>query len=264
MSRVVKGVFIAVLLMVVSLTLFACKMPQLPDLSCSGTVTIDAVGLEGVIIKSSVKEYAITNSSGNFEFTTKAKSLVVYPYKEGYMFTPSSISLTDGENTATIVATKVEALEGTLTLKEVIITPTSISTLPDNYTYTYNDKICLKASDINIVYESNNYLLNAETIYLYQNEKNAISVEDNITFNCGENKRVGIFINAYFKWSHSESKTTETEASFLDILVPQTNADLVDGQVKYSLYGINNKSRSFTFDITFLFDFEENTTPSNI
>lgn len=264
MSRVVKGVFIAILLMMVSLTIFACKLPELPDLSCSGTVTIDSMGLEGVVIKSSVKEYAITNSSGNFEFTTKAKSLVVYPYKEGYIFTPSSLSLTDGENTATIVATKVEALEGTLTLKEVIITPTSISTLPDNYTYTYNNKTCLKASDINIVYDSNNYVLNPETTYLYQNEKNTISVEDNIALNCGEIKRVGIFINAYFKWSHSESKTTETEASFLDILVPQTNADLVDGRVKYSLYGINNKSRSFTFDITFVFDFEENTTPSNV
>ena len=262
--KFIKRVGVLAMLMLVALTLFACKLPEAPSLSCSGVVTFSEQGLTGVVIKSNVKEYATTNENGEYNFDTKAKSLVIYPVKEGYMFEPKQIEIESGENTEiNFIAIEIEELVGTLSLGEVIITPTSISSNPDNYLFTSEGKECLKASDITISYEGETYLLNQEPIYLFKTEGNQVLIneeifgEHEIAFECGKSARIGVLINAYFTKYYQEWETTDAIYTYLDITKPQTNADLIDGQVYYNLYGINSKARAFTFDVTFVFDFEE-------
>ena len=67
-----------------------------------------------------------------------------------------------------------------------------------------------------------------------------------------------MLINAYFIIFHQEAYTTDTDFAYLEITKQQTNADLENGNIIYTLYGINNKARTFTFDISFVFEYAEN------
>lgn len=234
-------------------------MPTAPKLSCSGKVTFIGAGLDNVVIQSDVKEYTTTNIKGEFNFTTNAKTLRIYPVKEGYIFEPSEVEVSSGENTnINFVAIEVQKLKGVLTLAEIIITPTCIMASPDNYVYTSEGKECLKANEISLFYNNTSYTVNNGDVYLYKNINNTINAENTqISFNCNQCARIGVLINTYFSLYNQEFETTYTEYSYLDINRPQTNANLNNGQVIYNIYGINNKARAFTFDITFVFNFIE-------
>lgn len=252
--KFLKGFGVACMLMIFSLTFFACQMPKSPPLSCSGSVTISNVGLEGVVIKSNVKEYATTLAGGEFSFNTNAQSLTIYPYKQGYMFSPESATLTAGENSVSFVAIKVQNLTGTLSLNKIIITPTSIVNTLDNYQYMHNGQECLKASSISLAYNGTLNLISNPT-YLAKSQKNEVACNNAISFKCGQSVTVGVLINTYFTSYHQEWQTSDSEYTNLYITKPQTNKDLKNNQIIYNMYGINNKSRSFTFDIAFVFDY---------
>ena len=98
--------------MIVSLTFFACTLPKPPNISCSGTVTFNNVGLDGVEIKSTVKHYATTNQNGEFAFETNSNQITIYPQKEGYIFAPEQAIINPGENTVNFVATQIQNLNG--------------------------------------------------------------------------------------------------------------------------------------------------------
>jgi len=254
--KLLGKVFFGVFVIFASLNFFACKMPELPNLSCSGCVTFLESGLEGVAIKSNVKEYAVSNTSGNFSFETKSKGIVVYAEKEGYIFEPKQVTLNAGQNTVNFTAIKIENLHGNITLKNIIITPTSIVQSSDNYLYDNGGKVALKASDITIFTKANSYVLNQNYIYLNKNEQNVIDVKSNINFVCGEQFYMGIAVNTYFKNYNHEGKTTNAETTTLYVRNSQTNADLVnENQLIYNLYGINNKTKNFTINVSFVFEF---------
>ena len=254
---VIKRGVVCILLMFVALTFFACQLPTLPDLSCRGVITFNDLGLEGVSIKSDVKDFAKTNSEGEFSFSTKSKTITIFPVLEGYMFQPKQAVLSEGENVANFTAIKIEPLKGEMVLRKVIITPTSIASSPDNYVFNSQGKECLKASNIVLSYQDSSFTLNNGAMYLYKNQKNVFDFADNqIKFECGKEQRLGILVNAYFSKYYQEWETTDTEQTYLDIWSPQTNADLIDGKIEYNLFAINNKSRAFTLDITFVFDYE--------
>lgn len=248
-----------VLLMLVALASFACNIPTLPELSCDGKVEVLGVGLCDVVIKSDTKEYATTNAQGEYYFITNAKTLTIYPVKDGYIFEPKKAVLSAGENSEVkFVAIEIENLRGRLTLSEIIITPTSIMSSPDNYVYRIDGKECIKSSEITLFYNGISHNLNEDVKYLFKNANNTINTDNTqIDFDCGQNVRIGVLINAYFNVYNHEYETTYLEFSYLDINQTQTNADLQNGQVCYNLYGINNKARTFTVDITFVFDFIE-------
>lgn len=257
--RLFGRLLICVVLMVVSLTFFACELPSLPNLSCSGVITFVGNGLEGVTIKSDVKEYTKTNSNGEYSFETKAKKIKVFPEKDGYMFTPKFVELEAGENTMSFVATKVENLNGTITLSKIVITPTSVLESPDNYVFVNDGKECLKAKDITIYCSGQQIVFNANNMLLEKNKQNEFLItQNNISFECGQDLKLGVLINAYFVIFHQEAYTTDTEFAYLEITNQQTNANLENGQIIYTSYGINNKARSFTFDVSFVFDYTQN------
>lgn len=255
--RLLGRVFLCIMLMISSLTFFACKMPELPALSCTGIVTFSESALVGVAIKTNVKEYAKTDSFGRFSFETKSKGIVIFAQKEGYIFEPKSIELVPGENTANFTAKKIEMLSGELRLKEVIITPTSIVQSSDNYLYNNNGWECLKASDITLTSIEKSLVLNESPIYLNKAQKNVITVGEDFIFSCGEQFSLGIAVNTYFKNNNHEGKTSNAEEAMLYVKNKQTNADLVNNEIIYNLYGINNKTKNFTIDISFVFEFIE-------
>lgn len=256
--RFVGKILITTMLMIFSLTFFACDMPTSPELSCSGIVTINNIGFNDVVIKSSIKEYATTTPNGAFSFNTKAKTITIYPEKSGYIFSPKQITLKAGQNTANFTAQKIENLQGKLKLNSLIITPTSILSSPENYSFLHNGKQCLKASEITVKYNNLIKQLNLGDVYLSKLEKNVLYNSSNVTFNCGENVSIGLLINTYFNSYYQTFKTTETEFTYLYINKQQTNEMLQDGQVTYNLYGINNKTKCFTFDVAFVFDYIPN------
>ena len=253
--KIVGKLLIAIMLMISSLTFFACEMPSQPELSCSGVVTFNNQGLNDVTIKSSIKDYTTTDANGNYTFLTKAKSIIIYPEKEGYIFSPKQITLSSGENTANFIATKVQDLQGKLRLNSIIITPTSILSSPDNYSFFHNGKPCLKVSDVTIKGAGVTKQLNTADIYLNKGEQNILYNNSNIVYTCGENATIGILINTYFVSYQQTIKTTETEYTYLYINKPQTNEMLLNSQIIYNLYGINNRTKSFTFDVSFVFDY---------
>lgn len=245
---------IVVMLMLVSLAFFSCSSPNLPDLNCTGTVTINSAnGLEGVKIKTTVKHYTTTNSAGEFSFSTKANAITIYPELEGYIFEPASIELTAGDNTANFTATKIENLTGTITLQKVIITPTSIVGGTQNYNYISNGKDALKASNINVSVGNAVYNVLEGTQFLYKNQQNQILVEGATAIVCGQSTSIGILINTYFVMGYHEAQTTNEVYSYLYINQPQTNENLKDGNITYTIYGINSPSKTFTFDVSFVF-----------
>lgn len=259
--KYVKGVIVAIMLMAVSLTFFACDS-NLPDLSCSGNITINSVALEGVTIKSNIKNYTQTNKSGEYSFTTNAESITIYPEKSGYIFTPKSVTITAGENLdINFVAEEIVEIDGTLKLNKVIISPTVIVNSPENYEYvnSSNGKKGVKAKDI-YLWQNNSILVTDQTNYLYKNTQNNIDISSNITFDCGQKFSLGILINMYFMpRNHQESSTSEQDSksnySFLYVENAQTNADLINNQIVYNLYGINNHLRTVTYNVSFVFDY---------
>ena len=79
-----------------------------------------------------------------------------------------------------------------------------------------------------------------------------------MVFDCGQKLKLGVLINAYFSVYNQEAHTADTDFAYLEITQPQTNANLENGNVIYTLYGINNKERTFTFDISFVFAYVSN------
>ena len=243
--------------MMSSLVFFACDLPKAPQITCNGVVTFNNSGIEGVEIKSTVKQYAITNQNGEFSFDINSNQITIFPQKEGYIFTPEKAVITPGENNVNFVASQIENLTGKISLNKLIIKPTSIVSFNDNYVYINEGYESLKVSDISVVSGEEAFVI-AENVYLQKSHNNPIYLTDEIVFDCPAQFSMGILINAYCTNRYGqEFKTTDDKPVYLYVEQPQTNAILKNGTIEYTLFGINNKTKAFTFDITFVFDYSE-------
>ena len=257
-----KKMVVVIMLTLVSLTLFACNSND-SHLSCSGNVTIENIGLNDVVIKSNVKNYATTNENGEYNFITNAKEVVIFPEKSGYIFFPKSATIKAGENeNISFIAEEIVNLEGSLKLSSIIISPTTVLNFPDNFEYTNvsNGKTGIKAKNIYLWdNELSTLVLNSNT-YLYKQQENEVDVSENISFGCGQDFSLGILINTYFmprnkQESYTSEQDTKSNYAFLHISETQTNADLVDNKITYHLFGVNNHLKTITYNISFVFEY---------
>ena len=96
----INAIFL-ILLCVCSLCFTACNYstPPTDPLKISGGVYFDNVGLEGVKIKSTTRTLFTTLADGTFNFEEQNTKITIHAEKEGYTFSPKSITLTkDTEN----------------------------------------------------------------------------------------------------------------------------------------------------------------------
>ncbi len=252
---------LCVLLMLVSVSFFACDLAEIPVISCSGVITFENEGLGGVEIKSSTNTFGKTNGEGEFSFEKKAKTITIVPELEGYYFEPRSITLTESAEDVNFVAIKIEGLSGEIVLRSIEICPTTIASYGDNYVYQRNGREAIKAKEISLKYNNEKIDIISNDTYLIKDEQSAFDVVDEIKFTCGEKSNLGFLINAYFNtyYMDEDGFMTDTNYKYLNITNSQTNKDLEDGKIKYILYGINSVNKAFTYDISFIFDFIEDT-----
>ena len=252
-----KSFYLILCVMVAFVSVMFCACNRKTYIYCDGVVEFSGTALQGVSIKSSNKTIDITDSDGKFSFESQSKKIKIYPEKHGYYFEPAFAVVEEGEHVVNFEAKEILNLSGTLQLNKIIISPTYIVSYSDNYLYENNNKDCLKVFDISLHYAGQTYKIVDEQMFLYKNEDNEIAVNEEIEVDCGTQTQIGFLINTYFIYNYNESHTTYTEYSYLIISEHQNNGDLVNNQIIYSLIGINGKSNKFTFDITFVFDFEE-------
>lgn len=257
-----RGLVFALILLLVSVTFFACDFGEIPTISISGSVTVSEVGLEGVEIKSSIKSLTKTNPNGEFTFSEKAKSITIIPELQGYFFEPSSITVTQDADDISFVAIKIYELDGKIVLSKLSITPTSIA-LPigsygNNYLYQNNGQDALKLNEISVLYRGVEFELGSLPTYLYKGVKNEVDFGGNVEIDCGTKATVGICINTYFKMNNEEYRTSNSDYKYIDIRNVQTNAELDEGKIEYTLYGLNSYDRMYTFSVTFVFDYVAN------
>ena len=168
-------------------------------------------------------------------------------------------SIIEGKNVVHFNAKPIENLEGNLKLSKVVIKPTNILAGTENYQYTNNLKKALKISEISILLGDNVYSISGvDGTFLNKHEANEIIFNNNAIVACGDNLKLGILINTYFIMYYHEAKTTTTNYSYLYINQPQTNAMLFNNTITYNLYGVNNQSKAFTFDVSFVFEYINN------
>lgn len=253
--RVVRGIGLCLLLMLFSASFFACDYVEMPQINISGIVILSDEGLGNVALNSNFKNITKTNSNGEFEFSINANTLTITPELSGYFFEPSSITVSESKDNIVFNAIKIYDLQGSLVLKKVIITPTSITSYGDNYLYKTGGKDCLKANEISLAFGNDNYNIINEDVFIVKNEKNEFYVDNEIVIGCNTKSSIGFLINTYFKNYNSEWTTSVSNYTYFNILNPQKNSDLKNGQIEYSLYGINSETRSFSFDISIIFDF---------
>jgi len=243
--------------MLSAVSFFACDIGDTKIINGGGKVTFASEQIVDVQINSGVSNICTTNENGEFSFTLSAKTITIIPQKAGYFFIPKSITIDGDTDQINFEAVKIKELNGTLKLKSVCIMPTSIASMGDNYLFKQNGEDCIKLSGLKINYLDNTNSILTDAVYLRKNKKNYIDVQDNISFNCGDKVNLSFLLNANFTSINREWTSTNSAFTYLNILTTPTNADLIDNQITYSLYGINSETKAFTYDISFIFDYFE-------
>lgn len=250
-------VFLSCLILFASLLLCACNGDK--KIEYCGNIIYNNAALEGVVLEADDRAICVTDENGNFSFRSSQNSIKIYPEKEGYYFEPEFVIVTEENPECNFIAKKEKALNGKLNLNKIIIKPTYIVSYSDNYLYRNEEKDCLKAFNISLNFKGELIDLITEDMFLYKNENNEILIEEDVEIVCGTQTQIGFLINTYFKYNYIESHTTYSEYSYLYIAGDQTNNKLQNNQIEYTLVGINNKSNKFTFNISFVFDYNEAT-----
>ena len=251
----ISRVFVCAFILLAVILTFGCETGEIKMISGGGRVTFGDGCLSGVEIYSNYSNLGTTDQEGNFEFNVKAKTLTVFPKLEGYYFIPKSITIDDDNDRIDFQAVKITNLQGTLSLSQIAITPTSIASMGDNYCFMQNGEQCIKLSKLFVKYKNENISVIQNEVYLYKNKQNYIEFNDNISFACGEKTSLGFLLNANFISLGREWTGTNTSYTYLNISSNQTNAELDNNKIRYTLFGINSETKAFTYDITFVFDY---------
>lgn len=253
--RCFKRVIILILLLCFTASFFACDIGEQNVIAGSGTIFFDGEIQSGVQINSSISSLCIANDDGSFMFQSSAKSITVVPKLDGYFFVPRSITITSNNNELNFTAVKIEELDGTLKLKSICITPTSIASVGDNYLFVVDGEECIKLCGLFVKYNDNISSVINNPVYLVKNRQNYIDFNEDLTFDCHNKASIGFLLNANFVSLSKEWSSTNASYTFLNIINSPTNADLQDNTITYSLYGINSETKAFTYDISFAFEY---------
>ncbi len=230
------------------------------SLTISGYVYLNSVEpLEGVSIKSETTIYARTDVNGFFNITVNNDSVELFAEKTGYTFSPRSVTISQSTNSLIFSATKTKELSGLLTLNSIIITPTSIVSFGDNYTYTHNGDKCLKISDIEININNKQFDLLDGDLYAIKNKSNTVMFDEDVTLNTSSVFNIWFSVDAYFTSLNEELIFEEDRQSVIRVQEKQTTEDLDDkNQIVYTAVGVNSSNNMFTYNISFVFDYYEN------
>ena len=256
----IKAMFL-ILLCVCSLCFTACNYSAPPStpLTVSGGVYFDNLGLDGVKIKSSTRTLFTTLDNGLFNFEEKSSKITIYAEKEGYTFLPKSITITKSTDKVVFEAFEIEDLNGTLSLCEINVTPTSIVSITDNYSYTQNGTTNLKIKNLFVKMGSNQYDSLTTDFFAEKNKSNKITFLNDLSVNTQENFTIEFYMNVYFTSYRQEYIFTESKVSVLNISSSQTTAMLNEhNQIEYTFVGVNASNNKFSYNITFVFDYFPN------
>lgn len=256
-----RKLFIIFAMILTCFSLSACKvtLATTESYSLSGSVSFEQQGLSDVNIKSSIKNLATTQADGSFCFETNITEFEIFAEKEGYTFTPASIKVNKNTTNIAFVAHEIKDLNGTISLSQIQITPTSIVSSTESYAFSNNNKVCLKIQNLELSINSQNFnALPSIPYFAIKNQTNTIELNQNLTFNSSDNFLISFKLSANFKRYNNEHTFTEERTSTISIPSHKTTKDLKDGKLYYSLYGINSSNTKFTYNITFVFDYAEN------
>ncbi len=255
---------------IVFLTLILCSMSIMTGcdhlgsrsdpLIISGYVYLDSSQpLSGVSIKSETNIYAKTDDNGYFSINVNKNSIQLFAEKDGYTFSPHSITISENTDKLIFNAQKTYDLSGLLTLSHIIVTPTSIVSFGNNYSYQHNDNTCLKINDLHINIDSKSFDLLDNELYAIKNKSNIIDFNQDITVNTNYDFNIWFSLDACFTSANQEFVFHEERQSVIRIQDKQTSSDLNDNnQIIYTAFGVNASNNMFTYNISFVFDYYEN------
>lgn len=168
--------------------------------------------------------------------------------------------------------TKIENLDGTLSLRCIQITPTSIIKDDiDKFAYKNEENVdCLKISQIHIILSGDKTSQNTEnalndTIFAPKNVKTEIAIKKDFSVDTCTNFSIDFGVDVYHTVTNEEQLFSETNLAKQQITKKQTNTDLTNfsknayGQIVYTFSNINSTNAKFSYNITFVFDFYPNT-----
>ncbi len=229
-------------------------------LTISGYVYLDSSSpLENVAIKSETTIYARTDANGFFNITVNNDSVELFAEKAGYTFSPHSVIISQDTNSLIFSATKTKDLYGLLTLNSVVITPTSIVSFGDSYSYNHDNSTCLKISDLKIDIDNKQIDLLDGDFYAIKNKSNIISIDEDVTVNTDYDFNIWFCMDVYFTSLNQEFVFEEDRQSVIRVQKKQTTEDLDDNnQIVYTAVGVNSSNNMFTYNISFVFDYYEN------
>lgn len=234
--------------------------PSSKTIEASGKVNFVNLGFEGVEIKTSSQVLDITSADGTFAFETNANELVIFAEKDGYVFSPRSITLTENTQNITFVAEQVKPLNGELVLTSINITPTSIATYPNDYSFSKNNSEHLKISNLDLTinsYDYQNFINNS--MLLEKNSTNKILVDEEFSIKTQSKINIEFKLSAKYTSYSKEYNFEETRYTTLNISANQTTANLDDDNFLIaSLKGINSSNNMFSYNIYFMFKYYPN------
>lgn len=262
----IKKIICYVLMFVSVFVLFACDYnPTQTKIEISGTVYFNNAPLDGVSIRSNTKNFCTTENDGNFIFEENSNSITIFAEKSGYIFSPKSITLSKSQSGIIFEATKIENLNGTLSLSKINITPISIASIQENYLFKNSSgESCLKINQINVSINDNELTALNSCVYAVKYKNNEIDFNKDLSVNTGTKFKILFSVDACYSFASSEQVYTEAKKSVINVTENQTNADLVQtgqnefGQIVYTLAGVNAGNNNYSYDISFVFDYYPN------
>lgn len=265
-----KNIILSIFLATLAVFLTGCEFAFFPSgvpVTISGYVTYENQPLSGVKIRSDFYVYTQTDENGFYSFTTTSKQLEFYAKKTSYTFLPKVFNINDKHELYNFEASKAEILDGTLTLSQILISPTSIVSISDNnFAYLKNGNPALKLASF--VFEINKQKIDLDFKNLTQPfliEKNIfenvlienqnpfeLEVEDGII-----KFQLSFLLKTYYKHSNFDEHIDEEKTfKFLNVSVTADTGDLTENnQIKFIASGINSTNFGFTYNIQFVFDY---------
>lgn len=229
----------------------------------SGYVYYENQALENVLIQNELTTFAITNQEGFYTFTTRLKTFTIKAKKAGYEFQPKLITIdADSQNQFDFSATEATPLNGILNLKQILISPTSIVSLPDNnYLYTTNSINNLKISEFVLKFNYQDEIQISQTQYLAKNTyTNILPNEQSLQVEIIDGQTNFTFeflMKAYFTYNNGLNQSIDNEDIF-SVLSVSSNLDSGDldeeSNLSFIAKGINSTSGGYTYNIKFIFE----------
>ena len=255
--KIIKALSLILAIVCFCTLLYSCDFSNTEKniIEVNGNVYLDSTPLKNVTIKSNTKSFCQTDSSGHFSFSVNAKKITIFAEKSGYVFSPNNIELTSSKNDVKFYATKIEKINGGLSLNKIIITPTSIVSMGgENFAYNANNQICLKVKSLNLFVDNKTFNI-GENALVAKNINNELIFAEDLSIDTQKNYNIKFSLDVYFTLSNTEHVFTEVNQTILNISGNQTTQDLRNNQITYSCIGVNAKEAKFTYNISFIFDY---------